>query len=437
VDLETKIGELAPEWSERIRKAGSESHNEAEFRSKVSVFIEDFAEKLDLVIPVREEYTLINGRADAVYNRLVVEYEPPRSLKPKNSYKANQHAIGQVKNYISELSRRERHKPERLAGVVLDGFYFIFVRFKEGSWQVEEPVPVVPHSTGRFLKLLASLSTELALTPENLVRDFGENTLVSRKAVSALYRALMETQLPKVRTLFEQWRLQFSEVCDYERASKLKIENFARKFGITSKDVEPFRFFFCLHTYYATFIKLLAVQVAHYYLMPRLGTDLRQAATFGSERLQDYLRKMESGGIFRKLGIRNFLEGDFFGWYLEVWDDDVYQAMREVVGKLSEYSLVTYPDSTRDLLKKLYQHLMPKELRHNLGEYYTPDWLAERLLNMVAGGRFRGDPERRILDPACGSGTFLVLAIKRVREYARERMLPESRGEDSIQHHRL
>ena len=78
------------------------------------------------------------------------------------------------------------------------------------------------------------------------------------------------------------------------------------------------------------------------------------------------------------------------------------------------------PEETRDLLKHLYQNLMPKKLRHALGEYYTPDWLAERLLNQLG---YDGNPKWRLLDPACGSGTFLVLAIKRVKRYAEEKML--------------
>ncbi|GAI57813.1 unnamed protein product, partial [marine sediment metagenome] len=185
--------------------------------------------------------------------------------------------------------------------VVLDGHYFIFVRSREGIWQEDRPVRVESSSTERFLKLLASLSTELALIPDNLIRDFGENRPVSRKAVSALYQVLTETQNPKVKKLFEQWSLQFGEVCDYERASKLKVDSFARRFGITDKNIKPFYFFFCLHTYYATFIKLLAVQVVHYYAMPRLETDIRQAATFDSQQLQAYFEKMEEGGIFREL----------------------------------------------------------------------------------------------------------------------------------------
>ncbi len=54
---------------------------------------------------------------------------------------------------------------------------------------------------------------------------------------------------------------------------------------------------------------------------------------------------------------------------------------------------------------------MPREIRHDLGEYYTPNsWLSsvERL-------GYEGQTDRRLLDPACRSGTFLILAIKRLR----------------------
>jgi len=435
MDIEAEVKKRAPDLALQIQQAATSSHNEAEFRTKITRYIDDLAGELKLPIYPREEYTLLEGRADAVYNRLVLEYKAPGVLRESNSYKSNKDKIEKVKDYIRGLVRRERHKPERLAGAILDGNYFIFLRSKEGIWHIDSPLKVDDYSTEYFLKLLTSLSKELALIPENLVKDFGENTTVSRKAVSSLYKALTETQNPKVKKLFEQWSLQFGEVCDYERASKLKVDSFARRFGITGQDIKPFPFFFCLHTYYATFIKLLAVQVVHYYIMPKLGTDIRQAATFDSQQLRAYLGRMEEGGIFRELGIANFLEGDFFRWYLDVWDETIYQAAREIIKTLANYSLVTLdvdPDSTRDLLKKLYQQLMPGELRHNLGEYYTPDWLAERLLNMLDGGRFKGDPDKRLIDPACGSGTFLVIAIKKIREYAAERMLPESQVLDKI-----
>lgn len=68
-----------------------------------------------------------------------------------------------------------------------------------------------------------------------------------------------------------------------------------------------------------------------------------------------------------------------------------------------------------DLLKPLYHKLLPRELRHALGEYYTPDWLATHLLDVAS---CHGTDQQRILDPACGSGTFLIHGIARVRAAA-------------------
>ena len=99
---------------------------------------------------------------------------------------------------------------------------------------------------------------------------------------------------------------------------------------------------------------------------------------------------------------------------------------------MAEYEPATAtlaPEATRDLLKKLYQDLVPQELRHDLGEYYTPDWLAELLLNEVG---YTGNPDDRLLDPACSSGTFLVLAIHRILDYAQDSMACRARGEREL-----
>ena len=62
------------------------------------------------------------------------------------------------------------------------------------------------------------------------------------------------------------------------------------------------------------------------------------------------------------------------------------------------------------MLKHLYQELIDPETRHDLGEYYTPDWLAELTVERLKykGGRF--------LDPACGSGGFLFAAVNALRK---------------------
>lgn len=434
LDPEKAVRSEARRIASAFREAGDRARNEAELRTAATRIIGDFAQQLGLDLDLREEYTLLSGRADAVYNRFVIEYEPPRSLKDRNSHSSNAHAIGQVKHYLEELGEVERRKLKRLAGVATDGQYFIFARFRDGHWRVDDPVPVAASSTERFLRYLTSLSTELALTPDNLLRDFGEGTPVAGACVGTLYAALSRSDHAKVTTLFEQWQRQFSEVCGWERqSSRLDMSALASGFGVDEEDPDPLRLFFAVHTYYATFIKLLAVQIASYYAFPKLGTGLHEVASYSSDKLRSYLEKMERGGVFTDFGVSNFLEGDFFGWYLDMWVEEIDESIRQVITQLALYSLVTLdvdPEETRDLLKKLYQNLMPRKLRHALGEYYTPDWLAERLLNQLCGAPRKGerpsiDPKKRLLDPACGSGTFLVLAIRRMRNWAEERMIPE------------
>ncbi len=134
-------------------------------------------------------------------------------------------------------------------------------------------------------------------------------------------------------------------------------------------------------------------------------------------KLKRELEDFEAGSIFRHFNITNFLEGDLFAWYLPEWNTAVESWVRSLVLQLDSYNPGTLsedPIESRDLLKKLYHQLFPKSVRHDLGEYYTPDWLAEHVLNRVG---YDGNPDTRILDPACGSGTFLIMAIARIRHW--------------------
>jgi type I restriction-modification system DNA methylase subunit len=45
------------------------------------------------------------------------------------------------------------------------------------------------------------------------------------------------------------------------------------------------------------------------------------------------------------------------------------------------------------------------------GEVFTPDWLVEKMLDLVKGETERIDA--RFLEPACGSGNFLVPILQR------------------------
>lgn len=422
---------LAQRFAERLLSIARPEGTEADFRREVARLLDEAVAEVGVPLNVREEYHVARGRADAVYNRLVIEYERPGTLSEKLSAKGNQHAVQQVKDYILGVAARERREAHRLAGVAMDGHYFIFVRRVGEGWAVEEPVPTTPGSAERFLRLLFSLAAGAALIPENLIEDFGPKNIEAQRAVRIIYRTLHSSRHPLVEKLFEQWRLFFSEATDYKEWSerleaKEEFRAFVRGVGLDPKYTEPAKVFFALHTYYALLIKLIASLAAARYAGGSTAPFARMAAEI-SEELRRSFAFLERGGLFREYGIRNFLEGDFFGWYLAAWDDDLHYELQRMVRRLAKYdpgSLELAPEHARDLLKKLYHYLLPREIRHDLGEYYTPDWLAERLIRQTLT-RDLGDPTKRILDPACGSGTFLVLVINHIkREALRRRMGP-------------
>ncbi len=423
---------------------------EADFRHAVEPFLDQFCEEIGVNPLVHVEYTLATGRADAIFNRFVIEYERPGVLRESLYNRATDHAVGQVKDYISGLAKRERHKLQRLAGVAFDGHYLIFVRFVNKQWSIEPPIDVNEYSLDRFLTWLAGLSSGIALTAEKLNQDFSIEQLRTQNILRSLSKSLDSVLSDPggiVPKLFEQWRLLFSESIDYSETfggRKLELlRKWVRKAGIDVKTPnETERFFFALHTYFALLVKFLAWLALSRHLAVKLGApSFSELFTADSETLQHRLREMESGGIFRAYGITNLLEGDFFLWYLHAWDHQTEDALRDMLKRLDEYdptTLAIIPEETRDLFKKLYHYLLPREVRHNLGEYYTPDWLAQRLLNQVDNEFFMDDPHRtevrfrskirttRFLDPACGSGTFLILTIARMRELGEALMINET-----------
>jgi type I restriction-modification system DNA methylase subunit len=63
-----------------------------------------------------------------------------------------------------------------------------------------------------------------------------------------------------------------------------------------------------------------------------------------------------------------------------------------------------------DILGNLYQSYFDPETRLALGEFYTPPEVVDFILDAVG---YAGPQVivSRLLDPACGSGTFLVHAL--------------------------
>ena len=128
-----------------------------------------------------------------------------------------------------------------------------------------------------------------------------------------------------------------------------------------------------------------------------------------NDHFYSLLSDLEDGDYWRKYRISNSLEGDFFSWYTnersgKALASSIQGIARELL-KFEPATAIVKPEAIKDLLKQFYTTLVDEQIRHDLGEYYTPDWLAQRVLNSIG---YTGSLSATVLDPACGSGTFLL-----------------------------
>jgi len=85
---------------------------------------------------------------------------------------------------------------------------------------------------------------------------------------------------------------------------------------------------------------------------------------------------------------------------------------------LFQLSKINFAEINFDLIGNLYEHYLNEDERKEKGQYYTPHYIVEFILNRIGFTGKTGNEidKRTILDPACGSGGFLVEVAKRLRE---------------------
>ena len=124
-----------------------------------------------------------------------------------------------------------------------------------------------------------------------------------------------------------------------------------------------------------------------------------------SGTLQQVARDVFSGSYFEQKRLANLADEDFFHWIRTPVAERILTPVWErVLDTLLTYRLANIRE---DVLKGVYQQLIDPKDRHDLGEYYTPDWLCERIVAEM----LPEDGYKSVLDPSCGSGSFLRASI--------------------------
>jgi methylase of polypeptide subunit release factors len=426
-----------------IRNGILQARTEEDLRIRVSNCIEEkILKPLNIPFEGKYEYTLASGkRVDALYGHVIIEYKAPGKLSTDSDIQKVKEQV--IKYIITEAGDKSNY--DKFLGIIIsDKIAFVRYDKRNDIWILRGPYEIRRESIIKLIEALRGLRRKI-LSAEEIAKDFGMNSQISKRTIKLLYTKLLNTKNEKTKILFEDWMRLFKQATGYDPNKFKELKELAEDYGFEKSNINYDILIFAIHTYYALIMKLIAAEIAYLYGSGRFYKsyigELDNAYTSkGVEGLKNILKELESGGIFKKLlGIENFLEGDYFSWYVEEIDQELGDTIAEIARRLSDYEIATpqlEPEFARDLLKKLYQNLVPRDIRHNLGEYYTPDWLAELIINEVGlsyenlENIGKEDPlkplEIRVLDPACGSGTFLILYISRLIRYANEHFLTDT-----------
>ncbi len=385
--------ELIKSYRKKVSSANKEAVKKEAFKDLLNRLysgkkdIEDIIDKITagsesavLNIPRRDR--LHRGSADTLYSRIIIEFE--------NSLKVSL-----------------KHAKEQLAGYMLgqfrsgEGYNFTLIASDCLTWKVFAPdvsqLADLENLTEDQLRLEEVESASFTLSEDN-AEDFYywiDRFLFREQKQKATLKRMEESFGHQSAVFIESFRVLSAHFRDVKKYGEVQVslEQWRRFLSIAYGTFDDSEKNFLIHTWLSIFSKILAL-----------------AAVSSREYIdEDDLAGIFSGDIFSRHNLQNFVENDFFHW---VNSDRSFSGLKKVFRLVAqEISAYDFSNVDEDILKGVYQELIDLDTRHGLGEYYTPDWLCERIVN-----EFEFKPQDKILDPACGSGSFLRAVIHRMKE---------------------
>ncbi len=366
------------------------------------------------------------GRNDASYNQVIIEFKDHGLFKGSTTSAAFKEAIyDRLDKYIRRRSKAEGIPVEDYIGIAIDGAHICFAFIKDGKIKPRNLLPFNAASVELVAQACMD-SKRRAVTAENLVEDFGHSAKIGHAMMSALV-AELEVQLTrpgnnKIKMLFEEWRTLFGQVADLSAAQAAEIRKsipFSMKLPTADTVAAAL---FAIHSYNALVMKLLAAEIVAQYGLTAYADFCEHLLGYDDDQLLALLdREVERGAFFEAARIKGFIEETVFSWYVDqsipiAGRKALCSAIRPLLTQLSLYRMDDLSAArSRDVLKSFYQSLVPETLRKALGEFYTPDWLVDVACDRAEVNDWAAV---RVLDPTCGSGSFLLEVIRRKRRLA-------------------
>ncbi|MBD5134618.1 MAG: hypothetical protein HDT39_01435 [Lachnospiraceae bacterium] len=422
-EYKEKLKETLVSIIAKTKAATTEASIASIFENEIFYFIKMFLGKdITFEKEVGQEYLkrkicVFRGRMDAVANDLVIEYKRSQKLT-KESDKKN--ATKQVEEYLIQLN--EKNSLEYNA-ILTDGQKIRYFYYLDRALHYTPFKEIETEDLDKLVRSLVNVENK-KFVPDNIINDFKfeSKNNITRDLALSLFDIVQNSMTEKTDMLFQEWQELF-HLSENDRGKNLDIEKrkaaLGKMFNVEIADTETdYKALFVLQTTYAIIVKLIACKV----ISKISGSSQEEIVYFSdlakvnSEGLRQFMESLEEGYTFSIGGIRNLLEGDFFSWYSDEnqWNDKEGTCIKKIINTLEGYSInkFSYGYLAIDIFKDLYMEIMPNEVRHSLGEYFTPSWLADYVIKNSS--EMVKESDWRAIDPCCGSGIFIVSLIKHV-----------------------
>ncbi len=394
------IVDNSPRAAARLRDAFGlvvESHRRAASENDVRTAFQRFLEVAGLA-PLTTQRTEappgagVSGRMDLyIPGRCCFEFKTDIRLRGA----ADPAHVDQLDGYLEALLRAGAGVG---CGVLTDGVHYVRRRVGDrGVLPLEEPRAWTLHTFDRpehaprlreFLHdTLAAPASGLRPTPANLERHFGLESEVFNACKVLLYGAYAAHRAhPSVAVKRRLWQDLLQVALGEEAAAADPASDWL----------------FVRHTYVTSLVAVIMQEQL-------LGGVAGHAAARPDALLKGRILAEESA-------LHGVVGADLFAWPPEVGEAAYLAEIARVVERFD------WTQNAREVAPTLYQNVIAPEERKRLGEYYTPRWLAREVTAAVVDDPLR----QRVLDPSCGSGTFV--------ETVMERILDASAGEPPRRH---
>ncbi len=352
-------------------------HNAGEAEANITSSVSRFLTDTGLVESgeIKEENPPAQGSRQAVdLTALDTFIEFKRRIGTKGGFDPDSENVQQLDDYLAQSQAQGRVR----MGILTDGKHWLLRWPNAGPVKVAPPYAFTLEDSDRWLTLYEWLRDRALSAEENqeparltIAERFGPNSPTYQRDIAAL------------KALYAQ----------HAGSSTLKVKRqlwqnlLTAALGEIAETPAQMDDLFVRHTYLTAVIGMV-VQAS-------FGSDIYQlAATDPADLL--YGREFRN-----KTGLQGVVESDFFAWPAEVGGLPLLETLARSVARFD------WQKAPNNIAAILYETVIPPDERRQLGEYYTPDWLARAIVQEVVT-----DPlNQKVLDPACGSGTFVAEAV--------------------------